>query len=67
MYILAVKYRRDSTVQRVVAKTKANAFAACDVSDCLAWRLHDGSGWCDGTPNAYAHISDPNGPAVVIL
>lgn len=35
--------------------------------DCLAWRLHDGYGWCDGTENAWKWITNVEGPGEIVL
>lgn len=28
-----------------------------NAADILAWRYHDGSGWADGSPDAWQHVN----------
>ena len=58
----------DKMIQRYACPSKRVAMAQlANHGDCLAWRLHDSNGWCDGTENAWKWIVNVEGPGEIAL
>lgn len=70
MYTLVIVTKfpgEGGVVRRFAAKRKSDVMAELtNYGDCLAWRLHDGSGWCDGTENAWRWVVDYRGTGVIL-
>lgn len=72
MYILVIVHDTPTLdgniVRRYASRSQRALFAHADrlIADCRAWRLHDGSGWCDGTENAWRWIVNPYGPGDIV-
>jgi len=66
MYILCVVIPEgDKRIVRYVGRTKGSVMQHIP-GNCLAWRLHDGKDWCDGTENAWKWIVNEYGPAEIV-
>jgi hypothetical protein len=66
VYVMPAQMDGENTVKRVAGKSRKAVMQFVE-GDCLAWRLWDGSGWCDGTENAWKWIVNAEGPGIITM
>jgi hypothetical protein len=58
MYILYVKMNGKAVAWAATSKREVTAWVKETQASIpeMHWRLHDGSGWCDGSPDAWKEL-----------